>query len=65
MIINTKETNWLAEAVKTQTQMGARVAGCLKDIVLCSKYMSPDGKVKIYKTVVRSVITSVPQSWKP
>ena len=43
--------------MKSQVVMGARISGCLCSLIWKNKYLSPEGKVRIYKTCVRPVIT--------
>ena len=47
----------LYNEVKDQTIRGARMSGCLKDIVWRNKFMSTKAKVEIYKAAVRPMIT--------
>ena len=43
--------------VKSHVVKGARISGCLYSLIWKNKYLSPEGKVWIYKTCVRPVIT--------
>lgn len=45
------------EEVKSQVVKGARISGCLYSLIWRNKYLSPEGKLRIYKTSVRPVIT--------
>ena len=47
----------LYNEVKDQAIRGARMSGCLKDIVWRNKFMSTEAKVKIYKAAVRPIIS--------
>lgn len=46
----------LYKEVRQQAQKGARISGCLRDIVWRNKYLSVESKTKIYKTIVRPVL---------
>ena len=52
----TSDHNLYNEA-KDQTIRGARISGCLKDIVWRNKFMNTEAKVKIYKAAVKPIIT--------
>ena len=47
----------LTSEVVTQTNKAACVSGCLRDVVWRNKHMSIKGKVRIYKTCVRPLLT--------
>ena len=47
----------MGDEVKSQVVKGARIPGCLYSLIWKNKYLSPEGKVRIYKTCVRPVIT--------
>ena len=47
----------LREVVKTQVTKGARISGCLNNLIWRNRYMSAESKVRIYKTSVRPVLT--------
>lgn len=52
----TSDRNLGAEVLK-QTNKAIRIAGCLRDTIWKNKYMTAQSKVKIYKTMVRPIIT--------
>lgn len=43
--------------VLQQSKKAARMAGCLRDLVWNNKYMKREGKVRIYKTCIRPILT--------
>ena len=43
--------------VRKQTMKGARISGYLRDIIWKNKHLSQESKVKIYRTIVRPVMT--------
>lgn len=47
----------LGTEVRSQTIKATRVAGCLNEMVWRNKYMAKESKVRVYKTVVRPVLT--------
>lgn len=47
----------LQEEARTQANKASRISGYLRDLVWKNKYMSTQSKVRIYKTVVRPVLT--------
>jgi hypothetical protein len=47
----------LQSEVKHQAYKGARLSGCLNDIIWKNKYLSLGPKVRIYSSVVQPVLT--------
>lgn len=47
----------IVEETKSQTTRAGQMAGCLRDTVWKNKYMGTEAKVKIYKAMVRPVLT--------
>lgn len=47
----------LGTEVRDQALKAARVAGCLNEMVWRNKYMARESKVRVYKTIVRPVLT--------
>nr|XP_018910888.1 PREDICTED: uncharacterized protein LOC109039726 [Bemisia tabaci] len=47
----------LETEVQDQALKAARVAGCLNEMVWRNKYMARESKVRVYKTIVRPVLT--------
>ncbi|XP_072159004.1 uncharacterized protein [Bemisia tabaci] len=47
----------LGTEVQDQALKAARVAGCLNEMVWRNKYMARESKVRVYKTIVRPVLT--------
>lgn len=47
----------LGTEVQDQAIKAARVAGCLNEMVWRNKYMALESKVRVYKTIVRPVLT--------
>lgn len=47
----------LYNEVREQTMKGARISGCLREIVWKNKYLNTESKTRIYKTAVRPIIT--------
>lgn len=47
----------LIEEARTQAMKASRVSGYLRDIIWKNKMMSPQSKIKIYKTCVRPILT--------
>jgi hypothetical protein len=43
--------------VKHEAYNGARLSGCLNDVIRQNKYLSLERKARIYKSVVRPVLT--------
>ena len=41
------------DEVKSQVVKGERISGCLYSLIWKNKWLSPEGKVRIYKTCVR------------
>lgn len=54
---NTSSTRSLNEEVRTQAMKAAAISGCLRDVIWKNKHMSVEGKVRIYKTCVRPILT--------
>lgn len=47
----------LQQEVRTQVNKASRISGYLRDLIWKNKYISTDSKVRIYKTVVRPILT--------
>ena len=47
----------LKQEVRTQVTRAARVSGCLYNLIWLNKHMSTESKVRIYKRIVRPVLT--------
>ena len=47
----------LKQEVRTQVMRAACISGCLYNLIWLNKYMSTESKVRIYKTIVRPVLT--------
>lgn len=47
----------LSAEVRCQTIKAAKTAGCLNEMVWRNRFMNKDSKVRIYKTIVRPVLT--------
>ena len=47
----------LKQEVRTQVTRAARISGCLCNLIWRNKYMSTESTVRIYKTIVRPVLT--------
>jgi hypothetical protein len=47
----------LMQEVRIQATKAARISGCLYNLTWFNKYMSKESKTRIYKTIVRPVLT--------
>ena len=45
------------DEVKSKVAKGARISGCLYNLIWKNKYLSPEGKIRINKSCVRPLIT--------
>ena len=50
-------TGSLQEEIKIQRNKATKIAGCLNDLILRQKYFKKESKVRIYKTIVRPILT--------
>lgn len=48
---------YLEHEVREQTNRASKISGCLNDFIWKNKYLRTNTKVRIYKTVVRPVMT--------
>ena len=57
--LGTEINSWgmLQNEVLHQVNNAARIAGCMNDVIWRNKYLRKDTKVKIYKAVVRPILT--------
>lgn len=52
----------LNKEVQKQSTKSAIVSGCLRDVIWRNRYMSVENKVRIYKSIVRPILTYASES---